>query len=178
MMKKILVHGLYAICLLSSQPAWSKSLVLKHERGVIHVDELKGWEISKDLFGLPFVYVSQKQNGQRSNISFSHTGIELKFDKKSLKKTHGQYRVGKEKWAKKVGANILKVLPYKTFKNAFGHQVHHVGIRFSHLKKSYIENSYYIECKGKMIYSKSLRLNKNKNHKNKFTKLIQGLNCD
>tara|TARA_R110002072_G_scaffold64203_1_gene159109 strand:+ start:82777 stop:83301 length:525 start_codon:yes stop_codon:yes gene_type:complete len=153
-------------------------LTLSHERGTIYIEEQKGWELSKDIFGMPFMYFSPKHSGQRSNISFAHTGTDFTFDKKEMKKNESQYREGKEKWAKKVGASILKVSPYLTFKNNFGHLVHKIGVQYKFKKKHYFETSYYIECKKKMLFSKTLRLQQAGSHQKSFDKIIKSVNCE
>lgn len=175
MREKLIKSVIFFLFLMNSYGA---SLTLSHERGAIFIDEIKGWELSKDIFGMPFMYFSPKEFGQRSNISFAHTGEDFSFDKKAMKKNESQYRDGKIKWAKKVGASILRVSPYITKKNSKGHLVHNIGVEYKFKKKHYVERSFYIECKNKMLFSKSLRLKKSGRHKRTFDKIIENINCD
>ena len=166
------------ILLLGQSLSHAAPLKLKTERGTIHLESIKGWKLSKNVLGMPFVYFSERKNGRRSNISFTHTGHDFKFDQASLKKNEGQFKEEKNKWAKRVGAKLLTVTPYRVFANEYGHKVHHIGMTYSFNKKTYIENSYYIQCKGKTLFSKALYTKKNKNHQNQIDLLIKRVNCD
>lgn len=155
----------------------AKSLELKRNTGTIFVQEKSNWVLGKDLFGMPFIYFSPQEHGQRSNISFTDTGAELDLDVKSLSSSQDKYRANKRSWSEKIGATPISFLPYEVNINSHGHRIHQIGFSYKHEDKIYHEKSYYIECRGKLIFSKSLRLSENKEHENDFSDLINSLDC-
>jgi hypothetical protein len=157
--------------------ATAKVLVLKKNTRSIFIEEKTNWKLGKELFGMPFIYFSPQVNGQRSNISFTDTGADLELDSKSLDKTQNKYQANKTKWAKKVGATPKDFTPYQVTTNKHGHKIHQIGFNYAHESKNYHEKSYYIECRGKILYAKSLRLSENSKHEKDFSDLISGLDC-
>lgn len=165
------------ITLTFSLTSFAKSLELKKENRSIFIDEKSGWEIGKDLFGMPYIYFSPQLNSQRSNISFTDTGVETELDVKTLGSTQNVYQDGKKKWAESVKATIQSFSPYKVSVNKIGHKVHEIGMSYQHEEKSYVEKSYYVECRGRMLFAKSLRLQKNEVHEKTFQELISTIDC-
>ncbi len=157
--------------------AQAKMLELKKSTRSIFIEEKNGWMLGKDLFGMPFIYFSPQTNGQRSNISFTDTGAELELDVKSLATTQGKYQKNRKAWADKVGANSLGFSPYEVSINKNGHKIHKIGFSYEHEGKAYNEKSFYIECRGKILFSKSLRLLSNETHESDFNDLISSLDC-
>jgi hypothetical protein len=155
----------------------AKVMELKNNRGTIFVMEKNQWKLGKDMFGIPFIYFSPERNGQRSNISFTNTGVELELEIKDLAKGQNQYQIGRKKWAEKVGAMPLGFAPYQVKLNRHGHRVHQIGFSYSHEGQGYSEKSYYIECKGRLLFSKSLRLIVNDVHEKDFEEFIQSMDC-
>jgi hypothetical protein len=156
---------------------WAKTLELKHQNRTIFIKEFSNWELGKDLFGMPFIYFSPQKNGQRSNISFTDTGASLELDVKSLAENQKDYQKGRKEWAETVGASPLSFSPYKVTTNKLGHRVHQIGFSYQHEQKVYEETSYYIECRGKILFSKSLRLRENDEHDKNFRELIESIDC-
>lgn len=171
-MKQLLV-----LLILFSISAHAKVLELKKNTGTIFITEKNQWMLGKDLFGMPFIYFSPQKNGQRSNISFTDTGAELELDIKILAENQDKYQVNRKKWADSVGADPLSFDPYEVKINKNGHRIHRVGFNYAHEGKVYAEKSYYIECKGKLIFSKSLRLKENLSHEKDFDDLLSTLDC-
>lgn len=157
--------------------AQAKSLELKKNTRSIYIDEKKDWTLGKDLFGMPFIYFSPQVNGQRSNISFTDTGADVELDFKSLDKTQDVYQDNKKKWAEQVGATPLSFKNYEVSANKHGHKIHKIGFSYEHEQKTYVERSYYIECRGKILFSKSLRLQENEQHDKDFDDLLSSLDC-
>lgn len=173
-MKKIIL----AFCVLAfSFSSSAKILELERNSGTIFIQEKPDWRLGKDLFGMPFIYFSPQVNGQRSNISFTDTGANIELDVKALEKNQGDFKKNKEAWAKTVGASILSFTPYEMKVNKQGHRVHAISFSYKHEDKTYVERSNYIECRGKIIFSKSLRLDKNDAHEKDFQDLIENLDC-
>lgn len=160
-----------------SLPIKARILELKKDSRSILIQENKKWKLGKDLFGMPFIYFAPTENGQRSSISFTDTGAEVELDIKALASSQADYQEGRKKWTKTVGARALAFLPYEVKVNQKGHKIHQVGFSYSHESKVYFEKSYYIECRGRIIFSKSLRLQENKQHESEFKKLIDSLDC-
>lgn len=155
----------------------AKSLELKRNTRSIFIQEKSDWKLGRDLFGMPFIYFSPESNGQRSNISFTDTGADLELDVNSLSTSQKLYEANKQKWAESVGATPGSMLPYQASVNQHGHKVHSIGFSYSHEGKLYFEKSYYIECRGKLLFAKSLRLNVNEKHEKDFSELIHSLDC-
>lgn len=143
----------------------------------IFISQKDGWRLEKDLFGIPFIYFSPIANGQRSNISFTDTGADLELDIKILGSTQSEFQKIKRNWAKQIAASPLNFIPYQVSINMHGHKVHQIGFVYEHKGKRYQEKSFYIECRNKLIYSKSLRLVKNKAHEKIFSEILNDLDC-
>jgi hypothetical protein len=175
-----MIHkSLLLILILSvfSLPLKAQVLELKKDSRSILIHKMEQWKLGKDLFGMPFLYFAPNENGQRSNISFTDTGAEVKLDIKSLASSQSDYQKARKLWAQTVGAKALAFLPYEVKVNQNGHKIHQVGFSYSHENKTYHEKSYYIECRGRIIFSKSLRLHENEKHERDFKKLIETLDC-
>lgn len=160
-----------------SASSQAKSLELKKDSSSLFIEEKAGWTLGKDLFGMPFIYFSPQTKGQRSNISFTDTGAEVDLDIQSLASTQDKYQEGRKKWAEKVGAMPLGFIPYEVTVNKHGHRVHRIGFLYEHEGKAYNEKSFYIECRGKIIFSKALRLRDNDQHDKDFNDLLTSLDC-
>lgn len=155
----------------------AQAVELTHSGHHLYLDNPQEWEIGKDLFGIPFMLFSPAANGQRSNISFAHTGVELELEAKALKDNQLSYQENKKKWAQVHQVSIKSFLPYQSFHNNHNYLVHSIGMVYESEQKTYIETSYYTECKGVILFSKSLRLEKNSEHEKYFRSLINSLDC-
>lgn len=157
--------------------AIGKVIELKKDTRSIFIEQKKDWKLSKELFGMPFIYFSPQVNGQRSNISFTDTDANLELDIKSLAKAQNTFQDGRKKWANQVGATPQSFSPYEVMINKHGHKVHKIGFSYEHQTKVYQEKSYYIECRGKILFAKSLRTSENAKHDKDFGDLITSLDC-
>lgn len=156
---------------------WAETQTLGTAQGRILIPTLKNWELGKNLFGMPFLYFSPQANGQRSNISFTDTGVNLEIDLSRLRQNSESYQKIKKDWAKSVGGKISSYHPFKIWKNDQGHAVHEIGVEFIHENNSYLEKSFYVDCRGKLIFAKSLRLKVNQEHQKDFDFLMNKLDC-
>lgn len=175
MMKAIFV--LVTIVTTFSVSSHAKTLELQKNTGSIFVEEKPQWTLGKEIFGMPFILFSPFVNGQRSNISFTDTGADIEIDIKSLASTQDKYQEGRKAWAEQVGAMPLGFLPYEVKVNKHGHRVHKIGFLFEHEGKAYNEKSFYVECRGRIIFSKALRLKENEQHDRDFDDLLTSLDC-
>ena len=155
----------------------ARSLELKKSTRSIFIEKKDDWKLGRDLFGMPFIYFSPEANGQRSNISFTDTGADLELDVDSLATTQDKFQKNKKEWAQQVGATPLGFVPYQVTINKHGHKVHRIGFSYEHEGEKYHEKSFYIECRGKILYSKSLRVQENLEHEKDFDDLISSLDC-
>jgi len=162
---------------LFSLVGFAKDLTMPHKSGTLITVEKEDWEMGKNMFGIPYMYFSPKKNGQRSNITFAATGADLNFDTTNIASGMSDYESMKKKWAMKTESKIESFVPYRLWSNLYGHKVHQVGFTYKNEEKIYVENSFYIECKGKMYFSKSLRLEENKAHEKEFEDLIKHIDC-
>ena len=165
------------ILMILSFSAYSSVQKLETEYGKIFVPELPQWELGKNMFGMPFIYFSPRANGQRSNISLTATGVDVEINLADMSKNPNAYKALKQRWAKEVDATPGAFIPYKSWKNEHGHAVHEIGFEYSHLGKSYVEKSFYIDCRSRLIYAKSLRLEQNSSHEVDFKKIVRELDC-
>ncbi len=164
------------LCVMSAS-AWSAPLKLETQFGRIYVPEQKGWELGRDMFGMPFIFFSPQVNGQRSNISFTNTGVDLEISLGVMSKNPDGYKKVKLEWSEEVNATPQSYLPYKRWQNEHGHAVHEIGFEYLHEGKAYVEKSYYIDCRGRLVYAKSLRLKVNAQHDKEFLDLIKEADC-
>jgi hypothetical protein len=164
-------------CLLLLFSMLSHASTLTTDRGTIVLPDEKGWEVSKDLFGIPFIFFSPEMNGERSNISFTATGVNSDIKLSDLKKDPKGYETIKNNWAKTIGATVTGFHPFKSWKNSEGHAVYQVGVNYKNENASYIEDSYYIDCRSKVYFAKSLRREENQPHAAVFSEMIQKMDC-
>ena len=155
----------------------AKTMELKKDNHRIYIEEKSSWSLGKELFGMPFIYFSPLVSGQRSNISFTDTGAEVQLDVNKLAADQKTFQENKNQWAKKIGARTIGFDPYQMYTNKHQHKIHSIGFQFQHEGKSYVEKSYYIECRGKILFSKGLRLLQNEQHEKDFKDLIESLDC-
>ena len=170
-----IIFTLFVIQLFSAYASTTQVLVT--ERGQILISQLQDWELGKDMFGMPYIYFSPQMNGQRSNISFTATGVETDLDLTTLGKNQETYKKMKLQWLESVSGKAVSFVPYKRWKNSQGHVVHQIGFEYLHEELSYVETSFYVDCRSKLIFSKSLRLKVNHQHQNDFEKLITDMDC-
>jgi hypothetical protein len=159
------------------ETALAAPMKLETVKGQIFVPTLEDWKLGKDMYGMPFILFSPQQNGQRSNISLTATGVDVEVDLTELGNQHKSYEKLKTNWAKTVSATPEKFQPYKKWKNDHGHNVHQMGFEYKHEEKSYVENSFYVDCRGRLIFLKSLRLKENASHDQNFSQLVRELDC-
>lgn len=160
-----------------SMVALAKDLTMPHKSGTLITVEKEDWEMGKDMFGIPYMYFSPKKNGQRSNITFAATGADISFDTTNIAGGMRDYEKMKKEWAQKTESTVQGFIPYRFWSNLYGHKIHQVGFSYKNEEKIYVEHSFYIECKGKMYFSKSLRLEENKVHEKEFEDLIKHIDC-
>lgn len=172
-----LMFALTFIVTAFSVTSHAKTLELQKNARSIFIEEKAGWTLGKDLFGMPFIYFSPQKNNQRSNISFTDTGAEVELDIKALASSQTKYQEGRKQWAEQVGAMPLGFIPYEVYVNKHGHRVHKIGFLYEHEGKAYNEKSYYIECRGRILFSKALRLKVNEEHDKAFDDLISSIDC-
>lgn len=146
--------------------------------GKLYISVNQSWELKKDVFGFPFIIFSQMEKGQRSNMSFIATGENLSFDTKKMQAEIKDYEDMKKQWAERIGAKLLKTYPLVSSLNSKGHKVHKIGVDYEHEKKHYKETSYYLECRGRMYFSKSLMLIENQNHQAEVDRIIKEIDCE
>ena len=176
-----MVWGLKIIFLMMGFSSWSWGAAvvqkLETDYGKIFIPEIKDWEMGRDMYGMPFIYFSPQVNSQRSNISFTYTGVEVKVNLAEMGQDPKGYEELKNNWASSVDAKPLKFHAYKSWKNRHGHTVHEVGFDYLFKEKNYAEISYYIDCKGQLVYAKSLRLQANAEHAPLMQSLVRELDC-
>lgn len=165
--------------MLFSSWSWAESNIQKLETdyGKIFIPEYKDWEMGRDMYGMPFIYFSPQVNSQRSNISFTYTGVDLKVNLAEMGQDPKGYQELKNSWAQSVDAKPLEYKTYKSWKNLHGHTVHEVGFDYLFKEKKYAEMSYYVDCRGQLVYAKSLRLHVNNDHAPLMHKLVSELDC-
>ncbi len=172
-MMRLLLLGLLALPISVSASVQK----LETELGSVYVPQLPQWELGRNMYGMPFIYFSPRANGQRSNISFTFTGVDVELDLAVMGKDAEGFRRLKENWAKTVEARIDSVIPYRSWKNQHDHTVHEVGVSYTHEGKRYLEKSFYVNCRRQLVYSKALRLLDNASHEAEFTRLVNELDC-
>lgn len=169
------IFGLLILCV--SFAASAKDLKLVTAQGQILVPELAGWELGRDMFGMPFILFSPRANGQRSNMSLTATGVDVEINLSDMAKNPEAFRAQKQQWAESVGATVTSYVPYSTRRNLHDHQIHSIGFEYTHLDKHYVETSHYVDCRKRLIFAKTLRLKANGDHEQSFQRLLSDLDC-
>lgn len=160
-------------------PVFSRCEVLDFkEKGHLILTPSKDWELKQNVMGFPFILFSPHIMGQRSNLSFLASGDNFEFEVASMKKNQDQFKKLKENWAEKIGATVDQLIPYQSQLNSKGHRVNSIGVKYTHNNKHYIEKSYYIECRGKMYFSKILSSDANFQHTKLADEMIKGIDCE
>lgn len=172
-----MVHGLALLLLFVSFAVSAKDLKLVTEQGQILVPDMAGWELGRDMFGMPYILFSPRANGQRSNISLTATGVDVEINLSDMAKNPAAFKEQKQQWAASVGATVTNHIPYSSRRNIHDHQIHSIGVEYTHLEKQYVETSHYIDCRKRLIFAKSLRLKANVDHEMSFQHLLSELDC-
>lgn len=126
---------------------------------------------------MPMVLFSPKENGQRSNLSITPSGLKLTLDKSSLKKDIKGFQEGRTLWTRKVGAKVISFKSQVEFKTHEGVSVTKIGFDYQYKNKTYSESSFYIECPQQLIHAKGLVLKKNLDHEKEFENIVKGVVC-
>lgn len=150
---------------------------LSSDGGVIIFESSDSWELRHDLFGMENWLFSPKENNSRSNITVTNTKTKIKLDIEKIKKNQKSYEALKRNWADGVQAKVISFIPMSSRKNSHGNTVNTIGFRYFFKDKNYREDSYYIDCRGTLIFAKSLRLEVNANHQNDIDKMINSMDC-
>lgn len=129
----------------------AQSLELKKNIRSIFLEEKKYWRLGRDLFGIPFIYFSPDKNGQRSNIRITDIGEDLELDIISLSTTPETYKANKKQSAEQIDATPLGFVPFEVLVNKHGHKIHRIGFSYLHEGESNNDESFYIECRGKIF---------------------------
>ena len=61
-------YHFFFLFLIFSPLAFSKNIELKKDGRTIFIKEKKAWKIGQNLFGMPYILFSPRENGQRSNF--------------------------------------------------------------------------------------------------------------
>lgn len=150
---------------------------LVFDQTTIQVKLPKTWQFNQDIFGFKHVAFSPKENGQRSNISFTFLKTNTELSTTKIHQSQIDYEKQKLSWSKKIDAQILSFTPYLLYKNSNNHFIHSKGVQYSYQGQSYSENTYAIECAEHLYYLKSLVLIENKNHLIDIKKMINQFDC-
>lgn len=168
---------LFLLSFLIINAAFGKMIQLDSGLGRMTFESNPNWELKHNLFGMENWLFSPKLNNSRSNITITDTKAKIELDIQTIKKSQKKYEHLKRKWARKVDANIISFKTLKSFKNTQGHFVHTTGISYLFKKKNYEETSYYIECRGNVLFVKSLRLEQNEEHQQNINQIVKTMDC-
>jgi hypothetical protein len=164
--------------LMLSQTVMAKTTTLKLERGEIFFSKPSSWQVKHDLFGIKNWLFSPKENGIRSNLTITDTKVNIELNSEIIKKNHESYVRLKQNWARKVNATPVSYSPLILWKNQHGHFVNEISFNYVFKKKQYQETSYYLECRGNLVYIKSLMIMQNQEHKKDLREVVNSMDCN
>lgn len=150
---------------------------IQSELGLITFNADSEWSLKHNIFGMKNWLFSPKLNNSKSSLTVTDTKAKIELQIEVIEKNHKKYEVLKSNWANKTNAKVISFRPMQTFKNSHGHPVSKIGFSYIHKETTYVENSYYISCRGNILFAKSLRSEKNKVHETNFQKVIQSMDC-
>ena len=149
------------------------------EKGTISVSVPKGWQTTKDLFGIPLTLLGPELAGGRPVVSFTSTGIkDLKFDQEKLEKKKSEYVSGRENWLKQKEGKSLRYFAYEVEHRNDGIEVHKIGYEYELNAIIFSEHSYYILCEGQLFHGKVLlRKDHIKKYQNLTNEIVRSFSC-
>jgi hypothetical protein len=137
--------------------AEAKITYLPTDKPFIELSTPTGYKLHKDFLGLPWVFIEEGNENNRSSLAISISGISnIDLDSKLLKENYKQYEDGRRTWAMKSGATIKKFLPYESIKNSQQKEIHSGGHIYQNDKGTFYERTFYAECPKTMINLKIL----------------------
>ncbi len=117
----------------------------------------KNWRTDKDALGIPLLITSPLKKKGRVTLSVVPLGIPaVELKKKFLKKTQNKYRKGRLRFLARFEGDALEFFPHRKSKWLYSEDVHQIGYRYRIGGIVYVENSYYVNCRGQMYLLKSL----------------------
>jgi hypothetical protein len=163
--------------ILASLSAGAKEIKIPSDGGLILFNAPASWELKHDIFGMENWLFSPKLNNSRSNITVTNTKSKIQLNFDSIKKSRKNYEKLKQNWADRVQAKVISFKPMKAQKNTNGNLVNSIGFSYVFKGKKYIEDSYYIDCRGTVVFVKSLRLEVNLDHQEDINQMINSMDC-
>jgi hypothetical protein len=161
----------------AKEPGWTRYQDYK-----IHLDVPKGWQIQRDLFGMPIMVLGPERDGERAVLSVQHTPLRnLRFDHELLSKTRGQYYEGRKQWIRSLddtGSRYLGGLPMQRLTWANGNDGFEIGFRYRMRGLDFEERSIQISCEKRVFLFKTLLSSKSPESDAKvLAKLVRELDC-
>lgn len=122
----------------------------------IHLEVPTGWKQALDLFGAPLTWLGPQHGEFRPVLTlFQAPRADLEFNPGELKRGEADYREGREAWLKKMGAQLVRFIPYRHEKTSAA-EIHSIGLRYKINGQEFIEESNYIVCGQGLYHLKSL----------------------
>lgn len=121
------------------------------------------WESVEHLYGMPLLFLgpisSKNEHTFRPTISITDTGIkEVVFLDNEKEKNEKDFKKIKDDWLIERQGSVIEYLPYRHFDLQNGEKVRTMGVSYTLNGKSFVENTYYIDCKKTIINFKSIYL--------------------
>lgn len=148
----------------------------------VHLHIPEGWQIQRDLFGMPIMVLGPERNGERAVMSVQHTAIRnLKFDHPALSRTQGQYYEGRKRWIEELGdsnSRYLGGLPLERLSWSNGNDGFKIGYRYQMRGLEFQENSIQVNCGNRLFLFKTLTSTKSPaEDRQALAGLIRELDC-
>src|SRR6185437_989467 len=136
----------------------AKGRLFELQDGKFRLDLPAQWEDEKNFLGVPLIVLGPRdRDSSRPVVTVVPTGIDASgFEDDSIKKEVRDYRKGREQYVKKHSGVILAFEPYRTESMADGVQGRSIGVRYKADGKTFIEKSYFLICKKKLYFLKSI----------------------
>lgn len=159
-------------------PAQASTYKFKSDKAKIEVP--KGWQNAEELFGIPLTILGPEKDGSRPVINVTPTGIaQVKFDAKELEKSQSEYRDGKKQWLDSMKGTAVSFDDYHTEKWTGIDEAHVIGFRYKVAEVEFTEKSYYVLCKDKLYYIKTLmRASQEEASSSTVTQTVKSFKCN
>lgn len=153
----------------------------RYQNYKIHLDAPEGWQIERDLYGMPIMVLGPERDGERAVLSVQHTPIYgMEFDHKLLVKTKKQYYEGRKNFINSMNndSKFLSEIPYRHLRWTNGNDGFEMGFRYESRGITLEEKSIQVNCGNRLFLFKTLSSDKLPDADTKtLAKLVNELDC-
>ena len=136
--------------------AFAKTFNLK-KLGSVELTVPSHWQEVTDMIGMPLMILGPDNGATRPVLSVIPTGnTQIKFDPTGLAATQEDFKKGRIAYVEGHDGEVLSFDSYRKESWKGVSEVHAIGVHYEMNDTEYNEQSYYVVCKDKLYFLKTL----------------------